>query len=77
MTKSIFSLWFLLLRASAGEAERIFLVDRQYKINLKLVVPNVADYETEHLQTATISEQSSKQNSCWHPLDYHGHSVAV
>lgn len=33
-------------RASSGEAERIFLVDCQYETNLKLVVPNVADYET-------------------------------
>lgn len=36
-------------RASAGEAERIFLVDCQHKINLKIVVPNVAGYETVHL----------------------------
>lgn len=77
MTKSIFSLWFLLLRTNAGEAERIFLVDCQYETNLKLVVPIVANYETEHLQIATVCEQSRKQDTCWHPLDYHGHSVVV
>lgn len=51
-------------RASVGEAERIFLVHCQYETNLKLVVPNVADYETVHLQIATVLEQSSKGNTC-------------
>lgn len=75
--KFIFPSWFLLLRASAGEAGKNLACWLSVWSEFKYSSSKCSVYETEHHQTVTVSKESSTWNTWWHPLDCHGGSLMV